>query len=80
MRDKRRSVGRADDLAAADPGAGEDGREDGRPVVAAGLHDLGRPAELAGDDDQRLVEQAGLREVVEQGRRRPCRARAGAST
>ena len=69
----------ADQLAAADAGAGEDGREDGRPVVAAvlavdvagALADPGRAAELAGHDHQRLVEQAPGRQVVEQRRDAP---------
>ena len=58
----------ADDLAAADAAAGEEGAVDLRPVVAAGgLVDPGGPAELAPGDHRHVVEQAAGVEVFDQG-------------
>ena len=79
------------DVAAADAGAGDDGRVAVRPVVAAvgavavarGADALLRAAaELADGDDQRLVEQAALVQVGRAGRRGPGRAsgRTGSSS
>ena len=42
-------------------------------AAAAGV-ELRRPAELAGDDDQRFVEQLLLLEIDDQRRQRLCRA------
>lgn len=59
------AVGGADDLSAADASASEEHRKGMGPMIAAGLFghavlgdgaDLGRAAELAGDDDERGVE------------------------
>ena len=50
------------------PAAGEQHREDARPVVAAGaLVDAGRPAEVGQQRHQRRLQQAALVQVVQQG-------------
>src|SRR5439155_25535187 len=52
-------VAGAVDVSLLDPAAGQDDAEDLGPVVAAGvLVDLGRPAELAGDHHQGLLQLA----------------------
>ena len=61
-------VGRADDLADLHAAAGEQGRVDPRPVVAAGvLVDLGRAAELAPDDHRDVPVQTAGVDVLDQG-------------
>src|SRR5262249_35005143 len=68
-------VGAAVARAALDPGAGHPDREAARAVVAAGVGRVAagrelrdrQPTELAAPDDQRVLEQAALLEVREQG-------------
>ena len=70
-------VGPADDPAAGDAAAGHHHRVASRPVVAAaarhGRGDPRRPAVLAQEDDQGLVEQPAPVEIHEQARERPSR-------
>ena len=62
-------VARPDDRPAADAGPGQQHRPDPGPVVPPALAvQVRRPPELAGGDHERRVEQAPLRQVVEQGR------------
>ena len=59
---------RADDLASLDAAAGQCDVEHLGEVVAAGIGvDLGRSAEFAHPDDQRLIEHAALLQVGDQG-------------
>ena len=65
-------VGGAVDRAAPDAAAGQEDGEALRVVVAAvGAGGVGRPAELAGPEDQRALEQPALLEVLDQGGDRP---------
>src|SRR3954471_6849198 len=60
-------VGRAVDDARLDPAAGQPGRESIGVVVAAILPlRAGRPAELGGPDDDRLVEQPATLQVFQE--------------
>src|SRR5690606_21820903 len=69
------AVGAAEHFAAADAGAGHDDRVGGGPVLAAGGGALGPgfqsdergSAEFAHTDDERVVEQAAVVEVFQQG-------------
>jgi hypothetical protein len=62
------AVGGADDLADLGAAAGEEDRAGGAPVVAAAVFvDFGGTAELGEEDDERVVEEAALVEVVDEG-------------
>src|SRR5882672_2677893 len=61
-------VGRADHLSRPQPTAGQHGAGDLRPVVAAALAvDLGRPAELAPDDDADVLVEPARVKVLDEG-------------
>ena len=69
------------DLAAADPGTGHGKAPDRAPVVPAAVAvDLRRPAELADGHHQRLLQQAALLEVAQQGREADVECRASTSS
>src|SRR4051794_38968273 len=67
-RELAQAVGAADDLAGPHAATGQQGTAHLRPVVAAGaVVDARRAAELAPDDDGRVVEHAAHVEVLDQG-------------
>src|SRR5216684_3280107 len=62
------AIRRADDLTAANPGAGEEDRPAAGPVVApAAWIELWRAAEFAHRQDKRRIQHSALVQIVEQG-------------